>query len=605
MEKFLSSFVFLLLSLSASSFAASRPNVLWILTDDQRYDSIQAFNRMLHDRDESELGYVESPNVDRLASMGTTFINTFCQAQGCAPSRASMHYGRYPFHSGVYEFEFHNNNAEHCKPTLPERMANMGYQTLHIGKLGVRLQTVINGKARPYKIYQKDIDFRTLGEQGLSDYYYGRLDELDGVHFEPPLPRAEFYPSEDGFVEIQAPELNKIDGFESENLRIDAKFDMLRHYTPERGKIPGTGDILAGVSPQPEGKTRDGYYTSVFSDFLHHENCEFKVGTLNYEGVDPSKPLFVHIGYDFPHTPVFPPGNYRKRFEQYHYRVPNLTTAEWDKMAEQLRKQVTQGHSDHFTDEEKQTMIRDYYAFCAYGDRLVGQAANAFIEYSQKHEQPWMIIYVCGDHGWKLNEHGAIAKFTPWEVDSHNPIIVVASDKIAYPAGKVVRAFSEFVDIAPTVLAAAGADLSSEENSYFDGFDLATVASGKQQARDYVIGESHAVTGPRAYIRNQEWVLSLRTRPDSIRGKDMEWALEADWKSLDPALYHLTDDPHEINNVAFDPGFCGIAEKLKNKLLSIVIGDHRVEVDWGSDASGTSVYYNNKFPDADDKRLEL
>ena len=36
---------------------------------------------------------------------------------GCAPSRASMHYGRYPFRAGVYEFEYHNNNAEHCKPT--------------------------------------------------------------------------------------------------------------------------------------------------------------------------------------------------------------------------------------------------------------------------------------------------------------------------------------------------------------------------------------------------------------------------------------------------------------------------------------------------------
>ena len=104
-----------------------QPNVLWILTDDQRYDSIGAFNRILHGRDHSELGYVESPNVDRLAAMGTTFINTYCQAPGCAPSRASMHYGRYPFRSGVYEFEYHNNNAEHCQPTLPEQMVKLGY----------------------------------------------------------------------------------------------------------------------------------------------------------------------------------------------------------------------------------------------------------------------------------------------------------------------------------------------------------------------------------------------------------------------------------------------------------------------------------------------
>lgn len=82
---------------------AQQPNVLWILTDDQRYDAIGAFNRILHNRDHSDLGYVESPNVDRLATLGTTFINTYCQTQGCAPSRASMHYGRYPLRSGVYE----------------------------------------------------------------------------------------------------------------------------------------------------------------------------------------------------------------------------------------------------------------------------------------------------------------------------------------------------------------------------------------------------------------------------------------------------------------------------------------------------------------------
>ena len=49
---------------------ADQPNVLWILTDDHRYDSICAFNKMLHGREMSELGYVESPSTDRLAKNG-------------------------------------------------------------------------------------------------------------------------------------------------------------------------------------------------------------------------------------------------------------------------------------------------------------------------------------------------------------------------------------------------------------------------------------------------------------------------------------------------------------------------------------------------------
>ena len=76
-----------LLYVPGKTHAEQQPNVLWILTDDQRYDSIGAFNRILQGRDHSELGYVESPNVDQLATMGTTFINTYCQAPGCAPSR--------------------------------------------------------------------------------------------------------------------------------------------------------------------------------------------------------------------------------------------------------------------------------------------------------------------------------------------------------------------------------------------------------------------------------------------------------------------------------------------------------------------------------------
>ena len=42
-------------------------------------------------------GMVNPLSPIRLTEMGTTFINTYCQAAGCAPSRTSMHAGRYPF----------------------------------------------------------------------------------------------------------------------------------------------------------------------------------------------------------------------------------------------------------------------------------------------------------------------------------------------------------------------------------------------------------------------------------------------------------------------------------------------------------------------------
>ena len=64
----------------------SRPNILWICTDQQRFDTIQALGN----------SYARTPHLDKLTSEGTVFRNAFCQSPVCAPSRASFLTGRYP-----------------------------------------------------------------------------------------------------------------------------------------------------------------------------------------------------------------------------------------------------------------------------------------------------------------------------------------------------------------------------------------------------------------------------------------------------------------------------------------------------------------------------
>lgn len=576
--------------LQASQTLAQQPNVLWIVTDDQRYDSIQAFNRMLHDRDHSKLGPVESPNVDRLAKMGTTFINTYCQAPGCAPSRASMHYGRYPFRSGIYEFEYHNNTLDHCRPTLPEEMAELGYQTIQIGKLGVRIKDLNEqGKTSNRQIYQTSIGSKFLAAEGLAEWGKAWFGKLDGKKLDKPLKSVEFFITPEGEVEMTNPQLEAFEKYKGQSKRVDEKYDLLRHFNKKKPKAYGSGMVISGVSSREAGKTRDGYYASVFGDYLKNANQPFEVGSQSFDGVDTSKPLFCHIGFDFPHTPVNPPKSFRDRFQQFDYNVPKFDEAELKTMAKQTKKQVMMGYSDHLTDEQKLKMTQDYYAFCAYGDTLVGNAVDNFIAYSEKQNQQWMVVYVCGDHGWKLNDHGSISKFSSWDVDSHNPIIVVSSDKQAFPADKVVTDFTEFVDISPTILNAAGAKLDDDRFEHLDGFSLADIASGKQPARDYVIGECHAVTGPRAWIRTKEYVFSCQTRPYKTRGKDMQWAIEASYEDLDPALYHSASDPTEVNNLAFDDNHREVANALKSELLETIFRD-RVEVNWGKWGEGTESF---------------
>ncbi|MEN8662250.1 MAG: sulfatase-like hydrolase/transferase [Lentimonas sp.] len=582
----------------------AKPNVLWILTDDQRYDSIQAFNRILHGRDHSALGYVESPNVDRLAERGTTFINTYVHAQGCAPSRASMHYGRYPHHTGIYEFEYHNNNVAHMKPTMPEFMKELDYQTMHVGKLGVRIRTVVNGKAQNYSIYEQDINFKKMWMEGLTDWTKGERTEVNGVKLPKPV-HGDWLFSPDGSYEFTGVDLNELPGWEGHSKRVDEKYDLIRMDYGQKSKGYGGGEILGGVSPQPDDKTRDGHYLNEMTRYLENPNAQLTVGSQSYKGVDPSKPLFLHLGFDFPHTPVLPTQAFRERFQSKKYDIPEFDPAEVQKLPAQLSKIVNYKHSDHFTEAKKQQMVQDYFAFCAYGDSLVGQASDAFIEYSEQQKQPWMIVYVCGDHGWKLNEHGALSKFTPWQIDSLNPIVVVSSDTAKFPAGKVVHDLTEFVDIMPTVLAAGGADLQREEYAFLDGYDLAKVASGALPARDYIVGESHAVTGPRATIRTKDYMFSIKSRPHKKRGVDMEWALTASYEALEPMLYHLPTDPSETNNLAHNPEYAAVAQKMKEKLLSIVIEDARVEINWEQWGTGMDATVMDPKPSADDKRLKL
>ena len=63
-----------------------RPNILWICTDQQRYDTIGALGNE----------HINTPNIDRLVGEGTAFTHAFCQSPICTPSRASFLTGMYP-----------------------------------------------------------------------------------------------------------------------------------------------------------------------------------------------------------------------------------------------------------------------------------------------------------------------------------------------------------------------------------------------------------------------------------------------------------------------------------------------------------------------------
>lgn len=62
------------------------PNILWLCTDQQRYDSLGCHGNPL----------ARTPNIDALAAQGVDFERAYCQSPVCTPSRASFLTGRYP-----------------------------------------------------------------------------------------------------------------------------------------------------------------------------------------------------------------------------------------------------------------------------------------------------------------------------------------------------------------------------------------------------------------------------------------------------------------------------------------------------------------------------
>ncbi|MCP5113769.1 MAG: sulfatase [bacterium] len=102
-----------------------RPNIIVIVTDDQRPDAMGCHEG------ESTLSFMETPNMDRLASEGVRFRNAFVTTSLCSPSRAPMLSGKY-----VHSHRVNRLRADlpaDC-PIFPAMLREGGYETGFVGK---------------------------------------------------------------------------------------------------------------------------------------------------------------------------------------------------------------------------------------------------------------------------------------------------------------------------------------------------------------------------------------------------------------------------------------------------------------------------------------
>src|SRR5262245_5613067 len=107
----------------------TRPNFLFIYTDDQRYDALGVLQREQGDR--GRFPWFQTPNIDRLAAEGVRFRNAFVVNSLCSPSRAAFLTGRYNHFNGVV-----NNHTPFPADavTYTALLRRAGYATGYVGK---------------------------------------------------------------------------------------------------------------------------------------------------------------------------------------------------------------------------------------------------------------------------------------------------------------------------------------------------------------------------------------------------------------------------------------------------------------------------------------
>ncbi len=150
------SLLLIALACVATAQSPAPRNVVFILTDDQRFDALGCMGHP----------FLETPHLDQMAQEGTLFERAYVTTALCSPSRASILTSRYAHQHGVLD----NITAlPDTLPTYPKLMRDAGYETAFIGKWHMGGES-----AAPQPGFDRWVSFRGQG------VYYNPVLNVDG-----------------------------------------------------------------------------------------------------------------------------------------------------------------------------------------------------------------------------------------------------------------------------------------------------------------------------------------------------------------------------------------------------------------------------------------
>ena len=224
----------------------TRPNILFITTDQQRADSLGCYGN----------GYVRTPHIDALAGRGTRFDSAYIQNPVCIPSRACMMTGRYTHQHGVTYMESVIDTTPGLpawEKTIMERLQYAGYRTAAFGKIHMMPERGFH-------------DMQVCGGKG------GRWTHSAGL----PIGLGPLGPH-------------------------------YAHWLEERH--PGGYELIYQQRREPDYKKYKSAIVNVlpleeYVDYWIAQN------TVDYLKNPPSEPFFIQCGFCGPHGPIDPPKPY-------------------------------------------------------------------------------------------------------------------------------------------------------------------------------------------------------------------------------------------------------------------------------------------------------
>ncbi|MBI1374349.1 MAG: sulfatase-like hydrolase/transferase [Phycisphaera sp.] len=372
------------------------PNILWICTDQQRYDTIGALGQPL----------VRTPHIDKLIGEGVTFDRAYCQSPVCTPSRASFLTGRYPRTTRCRQ---NGQSMPATERLVPRELADRGYVCGLAGKL--HLASASAGKIEPR------ID------DGYADehFHWSHHPQDDWGHANAYI---EWLASRGHtWDELYGPAISPwvYDGIPAEHHQTTWCAEQTSAFIREMGARGG-------------GHVRQAPWMFSVNIYAPHHPFD-----------PPREYLDRYLARNPLHTIPLPRTRPGELDSKTTFMRADHHTA---------RDGIATYTVDQMSDDDKRLITAAYHAMCEHIDDAVGTMLAALDESGQRDNT--LVIFM-SDHGELLGDHDVYLKGPHFfEPSVHVPLTMRWPGR--FREGLRVDGLVELVDLAPTLLNAAEID---------------------------------------------------------------------------------------------------------------------------------------------------